>query len=131
MGSVVEKAKENPVVTALVIVVFLVLLVWLFGGFEYYVNRTVDATAWRHPDPTWFKYWGRKRDPSGMDGYDYFLENDMGYEYGIGPELYNEAAFTSRVIAEDTLLKEPESVSPAMSNEPGESTENFVGGSCY
>lgn len=129
--SLVDKAKENPVITALVIVAVLVLLFWLLGGSEYFVNRTVDMTAWRHPDPTWFKYWGRKRDPSGMDGYDYYLENEMGHKYGIGPELYNEAAFTSRVIAEDTMLKEPEPVSPALSKEPGESKEDFVGGMCY
>jgi hypothetical protein len=131
MSGLLDKAKENPVVTGLVIVVILVLLFLLFGNSEYYVNRTVDMMAWRNPDPTWFKYWGRKRDPSGMDGYDYYLENKQTYKYGVGPELFNEAAFTSRVVAEDTLLKEPEAPSPAMADAPGESTERFVGGMSY
>ena len=131
MGDLVEKAKENPIVSGLIIVLVLLLLFWLLGGSEYFVNRTVDMVAFRNPDPTWFKYDGRNRDASGMDGYDYFLENDMEYQYGIGPELFNEAAFTSRVVAEDTLLKEPSAPPASMSKTPGESTENFVGGLSY
>jgi hypothetical protein len=133
MGDLLEWAKENPVATGAIIaavVLFLFLLVCMLSG-ETFVNRTVDMTAWRNPDPTWFKYWGRKRDPAGMDGYDYYFENKMHHKYGLGPELFNEAAFTSRVVSEDTLLKEPEAPSAAMADEPGESTERFVGGMSY
>jgi hypothetical protein len=133
MGDLVKQTKENPVVAGAIIaaVILLVFLLIYMASGEYFVNRTVDMTAWRNPDPTWFKYWGRKRDPSGMDGYDYFFENDMQHKYGLGPELFNEAAFTSRVVSEDTLLKEPQAQSAAMSDVPGESTEYFVGGMSY
>lgn len=127
--SLLDKAKENPIATAVLVVVVLVLVFWIMGMFssEGYVNRTVNMIGFRHPDPIEYKYTNRERAPNGMDDNDYYLENKMTHYVGLGPELLNEAAFTARVIAEDTMPKE--SAPAAM--DVAEDTENFVGGLAY
>jgi len=126
----VESAKktvsEHPYVFALALVGLLLALYVLFYG-EYFTNRTVNMTAYRHPDPTYYKYNDRIRDPSGMDLNDYYLENDMTYKYGIGPELFGEAAFESRVVTGDTMLKD----SPDVTVDTSVNGEHFVGGLAY
>ncbi len=107
---------KNPMIMGpLVLVLLLVLvLIWWFGfresSSENYVNRTVNMIGFRHPDPTEYKYTNREKAANGMDDNDYYLEGKMTHKYGLGPELLNDAAFQSRVIAEDTSLKEQESV---------------------
>lgn len=139
-----QPVYKNPMVIGGVAaaVVLLVVLIWWMGylggasASENYVNRTVNMIGFRHPDPTEYKYTNRLKEPNGMDDNDYYLENDMTHRYGLGPELLNEAAFASRVIAEDTALKEQEATqSAAQANttlaEGGDTTEHFVGGMSY
>ena len=70
----------------------------------------------------------RNRYPAGMDMNDYFLENQMQHQYGAGKELNGDAAFDSRVHAEDTELKES---APAAPLENPVDAEHFVGGLSY
>lgn len=119
-------AKTQKMVTdhwkiLLAVVVALLVLMLLFRS-ERFTNRTVDMIAFRNPDPTLYKYTYRIRDPSGMDLDDYYLENDMTFKYGLGPELLGNAAFESRVITEGTVLKDGVSDT---------SEESFVGGMSY
>ena len=102
------------------------LLVLLCRPSENFVNRTINFIAWRNPDPTLYKYTSRNRDPRGMDMDDRFLENEMVYKNGLGPELSGEAAFTTRVIAEGTVLKD--SVSTFADSLR---SHEFVGGAAY
>lgn len=111
------------------VVVLLVLLFVLPAMAERFTNRTVDMIAFRNPDPTLYKYTNRIRDPSGMDLDDYYLEGDMQFKYGLGPELLGEAAFQSRVITEGTMLKSD--VSTNVDATPVSGSEDFVGGMAY
>jgi len=117
------------------VIIFLFLL---FSGFfaaesfsngAQFRNHTVNMIAYRNPDPTLYKYTNRQRDPSGMDLSDYYLENDATFGYGLGSELVGDAAFTSRVITEDTLLKQ--NVSPEQYVPVEDASEHFSGGMNY
>jgi hypothetical protein len=129
----VETTKKAVVnhwkVILAVLVVLLVLLFVLPALSERFTNRTVDMIAFRNPDPTLYKYTNRVRDPSGMDLDDYYLENDMTFKYGMGPELLGDAAFQSRVVTEGTMLK-PD-VTTNVDTTPVSGSEDFVGGLSY
>ena len=127
-----EDIKEKltayaPAIVVLIVVV--VLLIW-YANSERFVNRTVNMIGWRHPDPAYYKYNNRNKQPNGMDLNDYYVENKMTHAYGVGPELINEAAFDSRIASEDTLLKE-EPVGAPDSMDLAPHTEKFVGGFSY
>ncbi len=115
--------EEHPFACAALLVLLLVLL---FRPSENFVNRTINFIAWRNPDPTLYKYTNRNRDRHGMDMNDRFLENQMTFKEGLGPELTGEAAFSSRVIAEGTVLKDTTTTF-------GEALQHqdFVGGMAY
>lgn len=85
----------------LAIVLVLIVLLVLKGLSERFTDRTVDMIAFRNPDPTLYKYTSRIRDPNGMDLDDYYLEGDMTFKYGLGPELLGNAAFQQRVMTEN------------------------------
>lgn len=116
------------IICAVILVLFILLIVWPALA-ERFTNRTVNMIAFRNPDPTLYKYTNRIRDPNGMDMDDYYLEGDMTYKYGLGPELLGEAAFQSRVITEDTVLKGD--VSTNVDATPVSGSEDFVGGMSY
>lgn len=128
--SALESAKKtvsaHPYLFALAVVGLLLVLYLVFSG-EHFTNRTVNMTAYRYPDPTYYKYNDRIRDPSGMDLNDYYLENDMTYKYGVGPELFGLAAFETRVVTADTMLKD----SPEITVDNSVNGEHFVGGLAY
>lgn len=129
----VEKTKKVvvdywKVILAVVLVLFVLLFV-LPALAERFTNRTVDMIAFRNPDPTLYKYTNRVRDPSGMDLDDYYLEGDMTYKYGLGPELLGDAAFQARVVTEGTMLKGD--VSTNVDATPVSGSEDFVGGLSY
>lgn len=129
--SIFEKAKEqyrlHPYIVIGLAVVLVFLLVSMFAA-EAFVNRTVNFIAYRHPDPTLYKYTSRERAPNGMDMDDYYLENEMQFKYGLDSELIGEAAFQSRVITEGTKLKVDNSKDVS---KPINGEEDFVGGMSY
>ena len=130
---VIAKAKKTIVdhwkIIAAIVLVLVILLFVLPALSERFTNRTVDMIAFRNPDPTLYKYTNRVRDPNGMDLDDYYLEGDMTYKYGLGPELIGEAAFQSRVMTEDTVLKAD--VSTNVDATPVSGSEDFIGGMSY
>jgi len=89
--------NENFTGYVVIAVVVALILVMVYRGHEAYTVRTVDMTAYFHPDPIAFKYTGRIRNPMGMDGYDYFYENDMYHRELTGPEMHGVPAFQPQV----------------------------------
>jgi len=121
--------EDHPYICWGAIIVVLLLFMSTFMAAERFTNRTVNMIAYRNPDPTLYKYTNRQRDPSGMDLNDYYLENEATFEYGLGSELVGDAAFSSRVITEDTILKQ--NVPSEKSVPVDEMSEHFSGGSSY
>jgi hypothetical protein len=48
----------------------------------------LDQMTMKHPDPALFHYTGRERDVAGMDGHDYYLENDMNARNLVAPYYF-------------------------------------------
>jgi hypothetical protein len=122
--------EDHPYLCWAAIIVVLLLFVSLFAA-ESFTNRTVNMIAYRNPDPTLYKYTNRQRDPSGMDLNDYYLENDATFEYGLGAELAGDAAFVSRVITEDTILKQNVPAEKSAEHFDSNLPEDFAGGMAY
>lgn len=58
-------------------------------------EMSVDMVDFRHDDPKFSKYTRRMRDTVGMDGSDYYYENDALFRQGVLPEKEGEVAFES------------------------------------
>lgn len=63
-----------------VIVGSIILLIILMLYFVMWYNKEdftayLDQMAMQHPDPTYFYYFGNRRDLDGMSGRDYYLNN--------------------------------------------------------
>ncbi len=117
-----------------IIIVVLILLFVLFKTRETFVVRTLDQTAFQHPDPVLFKYTGRLRDPTGSDSYDRYYENNMLYNQHVTGEYQGAQAFANNA-PNVRLRATTEEVfgidEGTKSRSPVPSTEPFVGGMSY
>ena len=94
-----SKMTKNQKIWAGVIIFGLILVIFAYYAYmnkEKFTQFTVDMASARHPDPTWMKYAGRIRAPSGLDRYDNFYENKMLWQQGVADRLEGLPAFDPR-----------------------------------
>lgn len=84
--------------TVIVAIVVILIVIFIFfyhsGGSEHFAKPWfLNQMAMEYPDPTWFNYFGRTvRDDAGMSSQDYYLENEMNAETGVGPQYFEGAS---------------------------------------
>lgn len=72
-----------------VIILVLLLIFYWYAGAEHLGNPFfLDQMAMEYSDPTWLNYLGYERDVSGQSPRDYYLENQMNSETGVGPQYF-------------------------------------------
>lgn len=93
-------------------------------------EQSVDMIDWRHDDPKYSKYSRRIPDGMGMNGSDYYYENDALYRQGVIGEQLGRGLFESQFDMPDTRGDPDHNFYPS-SRWSGsvESAEPMVGGS--
>lgn len=79
------------------VVILIILLIWwlLTGGSEHLGNPWfLDQFSMASSDPVWMNYLGYERDVLGQSPRDYYLENQINSQSGVGPQYFeNDTAF--------------------------------------
>src|SRR5579883_581506 len=102
MSTLSNTNKANDYSTCYVIVIILILLLvvyfWQYGQEHLNDPWFLNQMAMLYPDHTYFNYFGRsERDVSGMAMDDYYLENQINSETGVGPQyLEGDQAFSDK-----------------------------------
>lgn len=79
------KNKKNLIFLGIIIILILIILYW-YKKSEYMVPFFLDQMTMAYSDPLKFNYTGREKDVAGMSERDYYLENQMNSETGVGPQ---------------------------------------------
>jgi hypothetical protein len=77
----------KELVIALIVLLVLAFIWYNVGGAEK-MTDWLDQMANVSSDPTYFKYMGWVRDPTGMAPRDYYVENEMNYLNQISPGYF-------------------------------------------